>query len=81
MALLDRFSKHRLPRTLEIKDKLDLGEAISEHDLVFLEEVLADNLQAKALVDRHPELQEIYVKSVGLYKEIMEKATQNENKG
>ena len=80
ITLLERYTKHRLPRILNIKERVLQGEALSEQDLVFLEEVLADSLQAKALVDQHPELQEIYIKGAALYKEIMQKATENESK-
>ncbi len=81
MALLERYTNHRLPRTLRIKEKVDRGETLAELDIEFLEEVLEAADQAKAMVDKFPELQEIYVKSAGLYKDIMDKATENEGKG
>ncbi len=81
MALLERYTNHRLPRTLRIKEKVDRGEPLAESDMEFLEEVLEGAEQAKAMVDKFPELQEIYVKGAGLYRDIMDKATENEGKG
>ena len=79
MALLERHTKHRLPRALEIKERVDQGEVLSDPDLDFLAEVLESSREAKALADEHPELQEIYVKTVELYTHIMDKATENAN--
>lgn len=79
VALLERHTKHRLPRALEIKERVDQGETLSDPDLDFLQEVLESSHEAKALADEHPELQEIYVKAVELYTHIMDKATENAN--
>ena len=77
-VLLERFEKQRLPRLLEIKKHVDAGMLLSETDLLFLEKVNKDALNAEPLVKRHPEFEELYVKAVNLYKEIIEKALENE---
>lgn len=77
-ALLERFQKHRLPRALDLKDRVDAGERLSEYDMAFLEEVFADAKQVEPLVDRHPEYQELAARAIRLYKEITDRALQNE---
>ena len=79
-ALMERFSNQRLPRTLDIKEKVDAGEPLSEYDLKFLDEVFHDVQTIQPLLDRHPEHQQMVARAINLYKEILDKATQNENK-
>lgn len=80
-ALLDRLNNQRLPRALEIKDKVDAGEPLGEYDLRFLEDVFADAQAIQPMVDRHPEYQKLVARVIHLYKEILDKAVANENKG
>ena len=79
-ALLERLNTQRLPRALELKDKVDAGEPLSEYDMRFLDEVFHDTQTIHPLVDRHPECQQLVARMVHLYKEILEKALENENK-
>lgn len=79
-ALLDRLNNQRLPRALELKDKVDAGGTLSEYDLTFLEEVFADAQTIQPMVDRHPEYQKLVARVVHLYKEILDKAMANEKK-
>ncbi|HEY9199272.1 MAG TPA: hypothetical protein VIR60_07890 [Gammaproteobacteria bacterium] len=80
-ALLDRLNNQRLPRALEIKEKVDAGEPLGEYDLRFLEDVFADAQAIQPMVDRHPEYQKLVARVIHLYKEILDKAVANENKG
>ena len=80
-ALLERFTKQRLPRLREMLARVDAGERLDDVDMEFMEQALADGKSAGAIIERHPELDEIVKKIVGLYHEIMTKAVENEKKG
>ena len=77
-VLLERFEKQRLPRAQSIKEKVDRGELLDEYDFAFLEEVFADASRIKPLVDRHPEYQDLVARAMHLYKEITDRAMENE---
>ena len=77
-VLVERLHKFRLPRALELKTRVDSGKILSENDIAFLHGVLQDSQKVTALIDRHPEWQALAGKMSGLYKEITEKALENE---
>ena len=79
-VLLDRLNNQRLPRALELKEKVDAGETLGEYDLQFLDEVFADAQTIQPMVDRHPEYQPLVARLIHLYKEILDKALENQNK-
>ena len=79
-VLATRLVEQRLPRLELLKARLDQGEALTDHDIRFLKEALEDAQGNKALIGRHPELQELAGRLVHLYKEIMDKAVENEKK-
>jgi len=78
VAVLERFEKFRLPRAIDIKEKVDGGATLDDSDIEFLEEVLRDAEDIKRFVDRRPDLQDLYTRGLSLYHEITEKALENE---
>lgn len=80
LTLIDRFEKQRLPRLLELKEKADTGECLSEDDIAFLDTVIHDAQNSKHLIDRHPEWQSFCAKVVHLYETITEKSLENEKR-
>lgn len=79
-TLLDRLNNQRLPRALELKEKVDAGETLGEYDLRFLDDVFADAQTIQPMVARHPEYQQLVARVIHLYKEILDKAVENEKK-
>lgn len=80
-VLIERFETQRLPRALDLKEKVDKGERLDDFDLAFLEDVFSDSQEIQPLIERHAEHQEIAAKMMGLYREITEKALANERSG
>ncbi len=76
--LAKRLETERLPRALALKEKVDQGETLDESDIAFLEQVFKDAGTLRPLVDRHPEWQALAAKMMLLYKEISDKALENE---
>jgi len=78
--MLERFTKQRLPRLLEMKERLDRGETLDDHDMEFLEMIEKDRLQTLSVAKRHQDLHEIAMKAINLYHEITSKALENQQK-
>jgi len=77
-ALVERLNKERLPRALALKEKVDRGETLDDSDIAFLEKVFADVRTIEPLLNRNPQYQDIAGRMARLYKEITDKALQNE---
>jgi hypothetical protein len=79
-ALLKR-SRRRIPNLLAIKKRLEAGGTLSSLEITELENMIKGANDTRALVDRHPEYQELVARMVSLYGEITEMAVTNEEKG
>lgn len=80
-VLAERMQKQRLPRALELKERVDQGGLLSDSDIAFLEEVFRDAAQIKPYLDSHPEWQALAAQLVHLYQTITEKALENQQQG
>ena len=78
IALLQRLERHRLPRALELKKKVDSGALLDDADIEFLDTVQADMKKVQPILDQHPEYHQLAAQVMNLYKEITEKALENE---
>jgi hypothetical protein len=47
-VVLERLEKERLPRAIDLKDKVDAGARLDDMDIAFLERVFADTQDAQA---------------------------------
>ncbi|MGD2074027.1 MAG: hypothetical protein PVI91_03345 [Gammaproteobacteria bacterium] len=79
-TLVERFEKQRLPRLLELKNRVENGEALSDMDIQFMVQVTLDAQQNRSLIERHPEWRNFCAEVIHLYEEITEMALKNETK-
>lgn len=80
-TLIDRMANQRLPRLLEIKKNVDEGQTLSNMDIEFMEQAFKDARQNEHYIQtaaKDDDLKEIIQKIAGLYKEITDKALENE---
>lgn len=77
-VLLERLANERLPRLLDIKERVDQGEPLTDVDLDFLERSLSDANQNAHIYSGFPEYHDIALSVVAIYHDIMGKALENE---
>ena len=80
MALLKRLETQRLPRLLAIKEDVNSGKQLEDHDIDFLKQIFDDATQIKPMLDQHPEYETLVSRLSQLYNEITEKALENEKR-
>ena len=80
-VLLERMAKRRLPRLIDIREKLGENKKLDRYDIEFLEKVFRETQENQHFIENAEEqLKTICLKIMSLYKEITEKALENENK-
>jgi hypothetical protein len=77
-VLAKRMVEERLPKALELKERIDKGGLLNDLDLHFLEEVVKDATAVKPLLKDNQRLIDIAASMTRLYKEISDKALENE---
>ena len=77
-AILERFEKHRLPRAKRLHERVMQGEQLTEYDMAFLEDVFETANDVRPLVNKYPQYQDMTLRALALYKEILDKALENE---
>ena len=61
-----------------LKEKVGRGEALDDFDVAFLEQVLTDARNIPASLKEDPQFKDAAGRMMQLYKEIMDKALENE---
>jgi len=79
-SLMLEFERHRLPRLLRLKAKVDSGEAINDVDFDFLCKEVNDACTIKHLIVSYPELEEFCLYLGHMFKEICDRAVENEKR-
>ena len=77
-VLAKRMVEERLPKALAMKQRIDKGGLLNDLDLAFLEQIVKDAGQIRPLMEKDPRVLEVGGRMVQLYKEITEKALENE---
>ena len=80
MVLLERFNKQRLPRALALKEKVDSGELLDDYDHKYIKELQKDSSEVMLIIERNPEYKDLAANIINLYKQIIEKDTENSKK-
>ena len=80
-VLATRMVEERLPKALALKERIDKGGLLNDLDLAFLEQVVEGAGQLRPLMDKEPRVKELAGQMLQLYREITEKALENEKAG
>ena len=77
-VLAKRLVEERLPKALALKERVDRGEVLNDLDLDFLERVVSDANTIRPMMKDNPQVLEVAGRMLVLYKEISDKALENE---
>jgi hypothetical protein len=77
-VLAKRMVEERLPKALELKERIDKGGLLNDLDLNFLEQVVKDAAAIRPLLKDNQRLIDVAASMTRLYKEISDKALENE---
>jgi hypothetical protein len=77
-AMLAKLEHQTLPKTMDIKRRVDAGQKLSDSDMAFLDTVLKGLDRDKSAVERDPKWESLYTRLIDLYHDITRKALENE---
>jgi hypothetical protein len=81
IAALMKRVRRRIPNLLAVKKRLEAGGTLGNAEITELGRMIKGASDTRALIERHPEYQELVAKMISLYGEITEMAVANEEKG
>ena len=77
-VILKNLIEHRLPRMLDLQQRVNSGECLTDYDIAYIEEALRDANQNKQYEVKFPEYEGLIGQVVHLYREITSKALENQ---
>ena len=77
-AVVDRLEKFRLPKALQLQEKVNNGETLNDLDLAFLDNVFQDAQKIRGMLEKYPEWQPLAARMISLYNDITTRALENE---
>ena len=79
-VLLKRFETDDLPAMLSRKARVDAGEVLSDGDILNLHRVFEEvqSTHAAMLLEHHPEFRDLAAEVFHTYRQIMDRAVENE---
>lgn len=78
-VLAKDFAEHRIPRLMELKERVDGGDVLDNAEFEFLTLVLKDTSQAMPIAADHPDWHQLAAKVAHFLHEITQKALENES--
>ena len=80
-VLIERFVEHRLPVLLEMKERVDSGEPLSDGDIKILSRVVEQEKGFGPVAEKYPEYKPMIARLIDLYNDITRRALENEKGG
>lgn len=77
-VMLKNLIEHRLPRMLDLQQRVNSGECLTDYDIAYIEEALRDANQNKQYEVKFPEYEGLIGQVVHLYREITSQALENQ---
>jgi hypothetical protein len=84
LALMDRLEQQRLPFIKALKEKVDKGEILNDFDIGFLNQVMSESNDVRAIISGNQDGMNVYEAVLSLYEDVIAKGMENQlaiNKG
>lgn len=79
-VVLVNYEKRKIPQILNIRDSVERGAVLSEHDIKFLFEMYREVYQYKSFFENNTEYAELYIGFARIYCRIAYRALANEKR-